>query len=161
MDYIYAKLNEKLAEQQSSEYIPTNIESSPTIDVTKFEDNDFILNVNTKNLVRLQTVQSDLNTQDDVIQRVRLLAYNSTTGEFDIPLGDDIIINHNTDIGGNLQSITHAVIAGQQIPASIDNQGQLVLQYIPSIAISDKIRVEDEEGNVSYQQIESIIDCND
>lgn len=161
MDYIYAKLNQRIAESQTSNFTPTQIENSDTISVKKFSENEFELNVNTSNLVRLNRVYSENDPSGDIIQRYRLLAYNKDTGMYDTSLGDDIVIAHNTISGGNVSNINSVSIAGQQIPAYIDSQGQMVIQYIPSVAISDQVQVTDQSGNVQYKQVESIIDGND
>ena len=164
MDYIYAKLNEKLAQNQSVEYIPTEIEDSETISVIRPDEdnlNKYKLNVNTQNLVRLVQIKSDVDVADDVIQRFRLFAYNVNSGKYDIQLGDEIVIDHRNESSGSV-NITHALIAGQKIPASIDSQGQLVLQYIPVNALQDKVFEKDEQtGQVEVRYIESTIDGND
>lgn len=59
-------------------------------------------------------------------QTYRLVGYNSSTGQFDIPLGEDIVIDHSNHT--SVQStIDKAIVGGVEVPASIDDSGQLVL----------------------------------
>ena len=157
MDYIYAKLNERL-EQQEHDYIPTDIESTSTIDAKKIDDNKYQLHVNTQNIVRFIKISDD----SDDVQIYRLYAYNISSGKYDIQVGDDIVISNNPGGGtGELSNIKYIDICGQKVPARIDESGQIQLDYIPSIAISDKIQVVNPDGSIIYEQSESIIDGND
>ena len=58
-------------------------------------------------------------------------------------------------------SIDKAIVGGVEVPASIDDSGQLVLQYIPATAIVDTYYEKDDSGDYKEVLIESVIDGND
>ena len=58
-------------------------------------------------------------------------------------------------------SIDKAIVGGVEVPASIDDSGQLVLQYIPATAIVDTYYERDDNGDYKEVLIQSIIDGND
>ena len=159
MDYIYSELNNKLKDKQKTEYIPIEFEENNTIDVTQTYDNTYRFDVKTQNLVRLVNVKKDNDTSDDVIQTYQLMAYNKDTNEFDIPIGDEININHsNNSLVGN---INQARIGDAIIPATIDQSGQLVLQYIPISSVVDTYYRQNSNGDYEEVYVESIIDGHD
>lgn len=88
MDYLYGDLN-KLIELQKYKFtssdgtILTDINDSNVVDLT----------VNTQNLVTLKQVQKDSDPQDDQTKYYSLYAYNAKSEDFDIKIGDEIVIN--------------------------------------------------------------------
>lgn len=162
MDYIYAELNNKLkATENKVEYKPTNIDGSDTAYVVSDGDNSYKVSVNTSNLVRIIPIQKDYTPGDDVKQTFRLVAYNTYSGQFDIPLGDDIVIDHTHYNSVNPSSISKAIVGGVEIPARVNESGQLILDFIPAAAIQDTYYVKQDNGGYKEVQIESFIDGND
>lgn len=159
MDYIYSELNNKLSQNTQSDCVSTQFENSTTTTISNVNDNTVSVDVNTQNIVRLVTVKKDSDASDDVIQTLRLMAFNKLTNQFDIPVGEDINIDHRNY--SQSSNITHAKIGGAVVPAHIDSSGQLVLQYIPISSIVDTYYEQDSSGNYEQVYVDSVIDGND
>ena len=134
--FLYGELNKEV------EYLRYNFKSSDGSVSINQNNYDVDFSVNTQTLVTLKRIQLDTSLEDDVIKHYGLFAYNPTTKQYDIQLGETIKVGASS-AGG----ITSVFIAGEEIPFTISETGQLVLEYIPPGAIKD------EENPIIWDEI--------
>lgn len=134
--FLYGELNKEV------EYLRYNFKSSDGSVSINQNNYDVDFSVNTQTLVTLKRIQLDTSLEDDVIKSYGLFAYNPTTKQYDIQLGETIKVG-----ASNAGGITSVFIAGEEIPFTISETGQLVLEYIPSRAIKD------EENSIVWDEI--------
>ena len=150
--FLYGELN------KLTEYYRYKFESSDnTINISQ-KDYSVDFKLNSKTLVTLKRIQVDTSIEDDTIRNYGLFAYNSKTAQFDIQLGETLQIPIS---GGSTTNISEVKIGNSIIPASINEAGQLVLEYLPVNAIKDiddSYVYNEELGKWEFH--ESIIDGN-
>lgn len=151
MDYLYGKLDELIESQKYK--LSTQHPLQGSIDST----NTIKLSVDLERLVTIKQVKKDNVPDDDIIKYYRLYLFNDRTGLFDIPVGDEIVVNSQV---GSFTQISSVIIGGQEVPAVITETGQLKLDYIPVSALMDKEYIIDPETN-DIVYYENIIDGND
>lgn len=125
--FLYGELNKEV------EYLRYNFKSSDGSLKINQADYNVDFSVNTQTLITLKRIQLDSSLDDDVIKHYGLFAYNPVTKEYDIQLGETIKVG-SSSAGG----ITSVLIAGEEIPFTISETGQLVLDYIPTNAVKDE-----------------------
>lgn len=125
--FLYGELNKEV------EYLRYDFKSSDGSLKINQTDYNVDFSVNTQTLVTLKRIQLDTSLDDDVIKHYGLFAYNPVTKEYDIQLGETIKVGASS-AGG----VTSVFIAGEEIPFTISETGQLVLEYIPAYAIKDE-----------------------
>ena len=146
MDYLYGTIKNVISDSNV-----TVISPDGTIIPTQ-QGNQISLDVNTQKIVQLKKLN-----KNGVIS-YQLFAYNGVTQSFDIPMGDEIFpVSVGNTEGGSGVNITSALINGQPVPASVNENGQLVIDHIPISAIEDSEFYQD--GNL-IRKYESIIDGN-
>lgn len=180
MEYLYGKLND-LIEQQKYKFTS----SDGTINITNSKDNkfDFTVSEAARPLVTLKQVHKDFNTKDDQIKYYSLFRWNPRTNNYDIQLGDEIVVgataNTSTDnqfkawvyIGekqvadehGNLVYNPDGTIKTEPVyeEVGISATGQLVIEQIPTSALIDYHVMQDVNGNIiGTEYINSVIDGN-
>lgn len=151
--FLYGELN------QTTEYLRYNFTSNDgSLKISQSDYNvDFQVNPNT--LVILKHIKVDITTEDDVIKNYGLFAYNPNTNLFDIQLGDTIKVGSSSNIG--VGGITEAKIGDTIIPVSVNEAGQLVLEFLPSTAIKDtEPNYVYNEETQEWEYIETSIDGN-
>lgn len=148
--FLYGELNKEV------EYLRYNFKSSDGSLKINQTDYNVDFSVNTQTLVTLKRIQLDTSLDDDVIKHYGLFAYNPVTKEYDIQLGETIKVGASS-AGG----VTSVFIAGEEIPFTISETGQLVLEYIPASGIKDE---EDpivwDEVNQEWIIKENLLDGN-
>lgn len=120
MDYLYGNLN-KLVELQKYKFassdgtVFTNIDSSNNVD----------LSVNTQQLITLKQVQKDNDPKDDQIKYYSLYAYNADTKNFDIKIGDEIVVDTSVldDIISSIETTWVKVGEYQKVEPATDENG--------------------------------------
>lgn len=125
--FLYGELNKEV------EYLRYDFKSSDGSLKINQSDYNVDFSVNAQTLVTLKRIQLDASLDDDVIKHYGLFAYNSVTKEYDIQLGETIKVGASS-AGG----VTSVFIAGEEIPFTISETGQLVLEYIPANAVKDE-----------------------
>ena len=125
--FLYGELNKEV------EYLRYNFKSSDGSLKINQADYNVDFSVNTQTLITLKRIQLDSSLDDDVFKHYGLFAYNPVTKEYDIQLGETIKVG-SSSAGG----ITSVLIAGEEIPFTISETGQLVLDYIPTNAVKDE-----------------------
>lgn len=180
MPYLYGKLNKEI------EYLRYKFSSSDgSISISKIDGEEFNLDLtsNIKALVTLKQVKKDLSPNDDPIKYYALYGYNPSTKQFDIKLGDEIVIDtslsdNNADkvetawvkVGeqqkydedGNPMfeedGVTPIIVPIlQEVTVNVSQTGQLILDQIPASAIVDK-HIDADTGKESL--IKSVLDGN-
>ena len=145
MDYIYGKLN-KLVDAVASKIVTDD--DSVTLST---QGSTTYIEINKHKLVELRRLHNRIPTQ------YQLFGYNTDTKQFDIPLGDKIIVS-----GGEASDegvvITSAKIGNQFVDAYVDEAGQLNISSIPIAAITDTDYYYKPDGSIEYY--ESVIDGN-
>lgn len=155
MDYIYGSLN-KLIELQKYKFTS----SDDTISTSINSDNQVDLSVNTQQIVTLKQVQKDIDLSDDQIKYYSLYAYNPSTKQFDIKIGDEIVIDTSIldDTASSIESAWVKVGEYQKLEPAVDEFGNPLLDEDGNQIMNP---VYDEDGNPvmvpMYQQITSSV----
>lgn len=181
--FLYGELNKQV------EYLRYKFKSTDGSTFISQNDRDHTVDfsINTSNLVTLKQVRKDTSIEDDPIKYYSLFAYNANTKQYDIKLGDEIVIDTSV-ADENAQSIKEAyIIVGhkqsvdsegnplfdengnpimepiwQKVKVEVDATvpGNLVLSQIPTSALIDYETRVDENGNIVEVPIQSILDGN-
>lgn len=180
MPYLYGKLNKEV------EYLRYKFSSSDgSISISQIDGEEFNLDLtaNAQALVTLKQVRKDLSPDDDPIKYYALYGYNALTKQYDIKLGEEIVIDtsladdaankidyayvkvgeeqiYNPETGEPLYNEDGTPVMKpilQQVIVNVSETGQLVLDNIPASAIVDT-HVNPDTGKEEY--IESVLDGN-
>ena len=148
--YLYGKLNKEI---ESLHYRFSSSDNSISISQIDGEEFNLDLTSNIQNLITLKQVEKDSLDPNGPIKYYALYGYNSNTKQFDIKLGDEIVVNNfitntNTnnidtvwikigeqqryDEKGNPMfeedGITPVIVPIlQEVPVSVSQTGQLIL----------------------------------
>ena len=180
MPYLYGELNKEL------EYLRYKFSSSDkSISISEIDGEEYKLDftTNAQALVTLKQVRKDLSPDNDPIKYYALYGYNPITKDFDIKLGEEIVVDTSlSDDNANKVQYAYVKVGEQQkydeegnpvfeadgktpvmvpilqeVKVDVSQTGELVLSEIPASAIVDT-HIDPETGKEEY--IESILDGN-
>lgn len=154
--YLYGQLNNYV------EYLRYDFSSTDgTLFVSTKDDYKIDLSVNTTNLITLKQVKKDNDPSDDPIKYYSLYAYNNITKDYDIKIGQEIVVDTSLadDIVNNVEKAFIKVGEQQKYENRLDENG---LPVLDSEGNEIKDPVYDSDGNPVmipiYQEV--IVDVN-
>lgn len=137
--YLYGQLNNYV------EYLRYDFNSTDgTITISAKDDYKLDLSVNTTNLITLKQVKKDNDLSDDPIKYYSLYAYNNATKDYDIKIGQEIVIDTSAGSTDNIKTAYIKVGEQQKYETRLDDNGQPVLD---SEGNEIKDPVYDNDGN--------------
>lgn len=137
--YLYGQLNNYV------EYLRYDFSSTDgTLTISAKDDYKIDLSVNTANLITLKQVKKDSDLSDDPIKYYSLYAYNNVTKDYDIKIGQEIVIDTSAGSTDNIKTAYIKVGEQQKYETRLDENGQPVLD-----ADGNEIKdpVYDNDGN--------------
>ena len=137
--YLYGQLNNYV------EYLRYDFSSTDeTLIINAKDDYKLDLSVNTTKLITLKQVKKDSDLSDDPIKYYSLYAYNNVTKDYDIKIGQEIVIDTSAGSTDNIKTAYIKVGEQQKYETRLDENGQPVLD---SEGNEIKDPVYDNDGN--------------
>ena len=124
--YLYGQLN-NYVEYLTPEFSSTD--GTITVSLLDNNSNKLDLSVNTTNLITLKQVKKDIDPSDDPIKYYSLYAYNNSTKQFDIKIGQEIVVDTSLsdNVDSFIQSVSIKVGEKETYVDRIDEDGNIVL----------------------------------
>lgn len=139
--YLYGQLNNYV------EYLRYDFSSTDgTVSISAKDDYKIDLSVNTTNLITLKQVKKDNDPSDDPIKYYSLYAYNSATKDYDIKIGQEIVVDTSLadDAANKINTAFIKVGEQQKYENRLDENGSPILD---SEGNEIKDPVYDNDGN--------------
>ena len=139
--YLYGQLNNYV------EYLRYDFSSTDGTLIINSKDNYKLdLSVNTTNLITLKQVKKDNDPSDDPIKYYSLYAYNNSTKDYDIKIGQEIVIDTSLsdDAAGKIETAYVKVGEKQKVEQKVDSEGNPMFDEAGNAIM---VPVYDKDGN--------------